>query len=225
MKVLHVTTDPGVAGAGVQLRSVVQHSRHDCDVVALLSPGPVADLLLADGVPVSSLRMKSNKQISALLRLWRLIRDGRYDVVHAHQYRSQVYARPAARMAGVPVVVSTEHSIGETHLDGLHRITPGVRALYLGTGLFSDMTIAVSGAVRDRLVRWGVPEQKVTVIPNGVDLGRVAFDPAQGSKSGQSSGSAPMTTSWASWDGSTRTSRSTWSSRRPRHCCGLVSPY
>ena len=180
MKILHVITDLEVAGAALQLRSVVRHSRHDCDVVALLSPEPVADMLRADGVPVSSLRMTSNKQISALPRLWRLIRDGRYDVVHAHQYRSQVYARPAARLAGVPVVVSTEHSMGKTHLDGLHRITPGVRALYLGTGLFSDMTIAVSGAVRDRLVRWGVPEQKVTVIPNGIDLGRVAFDLAQG---------------------------------------------
>ena len=180
MKVLHVITVLDVGGTELQLRSVVQHSRHDCEVVTLLNTGPVADMLRSDGVRVRNLGMTSNKQISVLPRLYRLMRDGRYDVVHAHHYRSQVYARPAARLAGVPVVVSTEHSIGETHLDGLHRITPGVRALYVSTGLFSDMTIAVSPAVRRRLVRWGVPEQKLTVIPNGVDLGRVAFDIARG---------------------------------------------
>jgi glycosyltransferase involved in cell wall biosynthesis len=180
VKVLHVITVLGVGGTELQLRSVVLHSRHDCEVVTLLSLGSVADMLRADGVRVRNLGMRSNKQISALPRLWRLIRDGHYDVVHAHHYRSQVYARPAARMAGVPVVVSTEHSIGETHLDGLHRITPMVRALYLGSGMFSDMTIAVSGTVRDRLMKWGVPERKVTVIPNGIDLGRVAFDQAGG---------------------------------------------
>lgn len=169
-----------VGGTELQLRSVVQHSRHDCEVLGLLRPGPVADMLRADGVRVRCLEMASNKQVSALPRLWRLMRDGRYDVVHAHHYRSAIYARPAARLAGVPVVVSTEHSIGETRIDGLHRITPRVRALYLATGLFSDMTIAVSGAVRDRLMKWGVPGQKVTVIPDAIDLARVASDPAKG---------------------------------------------
>ncbi len=170
-------TGLGVGGAELQLRSVIQHSRHDCDVVTLYNPGPVADMLREDGVRVRSLEMTSNRQLSALPRLRRLIREGRYDVVHAHLYRSQIYARPAAWLAGVPVVVSTEHSIGETHLER-RRMTTGVRALYLATGAFSQMTIAVSETVRERMLNWGVPDRKVTVIPNGVDLSRVAFDAA-----------------------------------------------
>lgn len=180
MKVLHVISVLGIGGTQVQLRSVVQHSRHESEVATLFDPGPIAHMLRDDGVLVRDLGMTSNKQLSVLPRLWRLMRDGRYDVVHAHHYRSQIYARPAARLARIPVVVSTEHSIGETHLDGIHRITPGVRALYLGTELFSDMTIAVSAAVRDRLVKWRVPKTRLTVIPNGIDFGRVAFDLAQG---------------------------------------------
>lgn len=176
MKVLHVIAVLGVGGTQLQLRSLIQHSRHDCEVITLFRAGPVADMLRADGVRVRNLDMTSNKQISVLPRLWRLIREARYDVVHAHHYRSQIYARPTARLAGVPVVVSTEHSIGDTRIDGIHRITPAVRALYLGTEVFSDMTIAVSQAVRDRLVSWGVPEHKLTIIPNGVDPLRVAFD-------------------------------------------------
>jgi glycosyltransferase involved in cell wall biosynthesis len=86
-----------------------------------------------------------------------------------------VYGRSAAWLAGTPVVLSTEHSIGETHLER-RKMTPGVRALYLGTEMLSDTTIAVSGTVRERLEKWGVRPKRVTVIPNGVDLQRVAFD-------------------------------------------------
>jgi glycosyltransferase involved in cell wall biosynthesis len=176
VKVLHVITGLGVGGAELQLRGILQQTRHDADVVTLYNPGPVADMIRADGTAVRSLGMQSNTQLSTLLRLRRLIRAGRYDVVHAHLYRSQIYGRPAAWLAGTPVVVSTEHSIGETHLERRPMTRP-VQALYLATELFSDTTIAVSDAVRDRMARWGVRARKLTMIPNGVDLQRVAFDP------------------------------------------------
>ena len=175
MKVLHVITGLGVGGAELQLRSILQHTRHDSEVVTLYNPGPVADMIRGDGGRVRDVGMTSNTQLSTVLRLRTLIRDGGYDVVHAHLYRSQVYGRSAAWLAGTPVVLSTEHSIGETHLER-RRMTLGVRALYLGTELLSDMTIAVSGTVRERLEKWGVRPKRVSVIPNGVDLQRVAFD-------------------------------------------------
>jgi glycosyltransferase involved in cell wall biosynthesis len=176
MKVLHVITGLGVGGAELQLRSLLRHTRHEADVVTLYNPGPVAEMIGTDGVRVRDVGMTSNTQLSALPRLYRLIRAGRYDVVHAHLYRSQIYGRLAARLARTPVVVSTEHSIGETHLER-RRMTAGVRALYLATERFSQATIAVSDTVRERLVKWGVPHRKIWVIPNGLELDRVAFDP------------------------------------------------
>jgi glycosyltransferase involved in cell wall biosynthesis len=177
MKVLHLITGLGVGGAELQLRSILQHTRHDADVITLYNPGPVADMIRSDGREVRSLGMTRNTQLGALVRLHRMIREGGYDVVHAHLYRSQIYGRPAAWLAGTPVVVSTEHSIGETHLER-RKMTLGVRALYLATERFSDATIAVSGTVRDRMAKWGIRPRRMIVIPNGVDLGRVAFDPA-----------------------------------------------
>jgi len=175
VKVLHVITGLGVGGAEHQLRSILQHTRHESDVVTLYNPGPVADMIRADGGSVRDLGMTSNTQISALFRLHRLIRAGRYDVVHAHLYRSQIYGRPAAWLAATPVILSTEHSIGETHIER-RPMTPSVRALYLGTEFLSDFTIAVSPAVRDRLRNWGVRERRMMIIPNGVDTQRVTFD-------------------------------------------------
>ncbi len=177
MKVLHVITGLGVGGAELQLRSVLQHSRHQCDVVTLYNPGAVAGMISEDGVRVRDLGMTRNTELSALGRLTRLIRAGGYDVVHTHLYRSCIYGRLAARLAGTPVVVTTEHSIGETHLER-RRMTSGVRALYLGTDLCSDATIAVSAAVATRLTKWGVAARKIEIIPNGLDFTRVAFDAA-----------------------------------------------
>lgn len=168
-------TGLGVGGAELQLRSILQHTRHQSDVVTLYNPGPVADMIVGDGGRVRDLGMTSNTELPALGRLTRLIRAGRYDVVHTHLYRSCVYGRIAARLAGTPVVVTTEHSIGETHLER-RRMTLGVRALYLGTDLCSDATIAVSDAVAHRLTKWGIPARKIETIPNGLDFDRVAFD-------------------------------------------------
>ncbi|MCA1835976.1 MAG: glycosyltransferase [Actinobacteria bacterium] len=177
MKVLHVITGLGVGGAELQLRSILQHTRHQSDVVTLYNPGPVAEMITGDGGRVRDLGMTRNTELPALMRLARLIRTGAYDVVHTHLYRSCIYGRLAARLVGTPVVVTTEHSIGETHLER-RRMTPGVRALYLGTDLCSDATIAVSDAVAHRLTKWGVPARKIEIIPNGLDFNRVAFDAA-----------------------------------------------
>ena len=176
MKVLHVITGLDVGGAELQLDAVLQHTRNDADVVTLYNPGPVADKLRGHGIRVRDLGMRRNTELSALLRLYKIIRAGRYDVVHANLYRAQVYARPAARLARTPVIVTTEHSIGETHLER-RKMTSSVRALYLASELASDATIAVADIVRDRLERWGVPARKITVIPNGLDFNGLGFDP------------------------------------------------
>jgi glycosyltransferase involved in cell wall biosynthesis len=176
MKVLHVITGLDAGGAETQLAILLRHTRHDADVVTLYNPGPVAAQIRAGGTSVRDIGMRGNRDLRALPRLASLIRAGSYDVVHAHLYRSQIYARPAAWLARAPVVVTTEHSIGETHIER-RKMSAGVRGLYLASELFSDATIAVSDIVRDRLLRWGVPGRKITVIPNGLDTASLAFDP------------------------------------------------
>jgi glycosyltransferase involved in cell wall biosynthesis len=192
MKVLHIITGLEAGGAEIQLAMLVRHTRHDPDVLTLYNPGSVAEQIRADGVRVRDLGMTRNTQVGALLRLRSIIADGRYDVVHTHLYRAQIYARPAARLARTPVVVTTEHSIGETHIER-RKMTSGVRGLYLGSELFSDGTIAVSDVVRERLIRWGVPARKITVIPNGLETAPLAFDPGARQRARQQFGLGPDT--------------------------------
>ncbi|MCD7445370.1 glycosyltransferase [Streptomyces lincolnensis] len=177
MKALHVITGLGVGGAEQQLRLLLRHLPVDCDVVTLTNPGAVADGLTADGVRVTHLGMAGNRDLGALPRLVRLIRDGGYDLVHTHLYRACVYGRLAARLAGVRAIVATEHSLGDSQMEG-RRLTAGVRGLYLASERLGSATVAVSPTVAARLHRWGVPAPRIRVVPNGIDLDRFRFDPA-----------------------------------------------
>ncbi|MFJ9146762.1 glycosyltransferase [Streptomyces sp. NPDC102270] len=176
MRALHIITGLGVGGAEQQLRLLLRHLPVDCEVVTLTNPGAVADGLTADGVRVTHLGMAGNRDLAALPRLVRLIRRGRYDLVHTHLYRACVYGRLAARLAGVRAVVATEHSLGDSQMEG-RRLTSGVRALYLASERLGRSTVAVSPTVADRLRRWGVPAPRIEVVPNGIDLDRFRFDP------------------------------------------------
>ncbi|MFC9931786.1 glycosyltransferase [Streptomyces sp. NPDC127190] len=177
MRALHIITGLGVGGAEQQLRLLLRHLPVECEVVALTNPGPVADGLRADGVRVVHLGMAGNRDLAALPRLARIIRRGRYDLVHTHLYRACLYGRIAARLAGVRAVVATEHSLGDSQMEG-RPLTAGVRALYLLGERLGRSTVAVSPTVAGRLARWGVPGPRIAVVPNGIDLARFAFDPA-----------------------------------------------
>lgn len=176
MRALHVITGLGVGGAEQQLRLLVRHLPVDCDVVTLTNPGAVADGLAADGVRVTHLGMAGNRDLAALPRLVRIIRSGGYDLVHTHLYRACVYGRLAARLAGVRAIVATEHSLGDSQMEG-RRLSRGVRSLYLTSERLGRSTVAVSPTVAERLRRWGVPAPRIEVVPNGIDLPRFRFDP------------------------------------------------
>jgi glycosyltransferase involved in cell wall biosynthesis len=177
MRVLHVITGLGVGGAEHQLRLLLKWLPHECEVVTLTNPGPVADAIRADGTPVHELNMRGNRDLSAVPRLARLMRAGCFDVVHTHLYRACVYGRIAARLAGVQHVVATEHSLGDGLIEG-RPTTRAVRSLYLATERLGRTTIAVSDAVARRLRAWGVHRDRIRVVPNGIDAAELRYDPA-----------------------------------------------
>ncbi|WP_309029919.1 glycosyltransferase [Streptomyces alfalfae] len=177
MKALHIITGLGVGGAEQQLRLLLRHLPTECDVVTLTNAGAVARGIVADGARVTDLGMAGNRDVTVLPRLSGLIKAGGYDVVHTHLYRACLYGRVAARLAGVRAVVATEHSLGDSQMEG-RPLTRGVRALYLAGERLGRMTVAVSPAVGQRLSSWGVPRQRIQVVPNGIDVERFRFDPA-----------------------------------------------
>ncbi|MGW2511208.1 glycosyltransferase [Streptomyces scopuliridis] len=175
MKVLHIITGLGIGGAEQQLRLLLRKLPTDSEVITLTNPGAVAEGIVADGVPVTDLGMAGNRDLGAVPRLARLIKRGRYDVVHTHLYRACLYGRFAARLAGVRTVVATEHSLGAVQIEG-RPLSAGARALYLAGERLGTATVAVSATVARRLERWGVSPDRIHVVPNGIEVGRFAYD-------------------------------------------------
>ncbi len=103
---------------------------------------------------------------ASVLRLSIRLR-GRYDLVHAHGIRAAAIAVPAARIAGIPALV-TAHNL----LPPCGRLARAVLQLLRGNSTF----IAVSNAVAASLAKLGGGGGKLChVIPNGVDV--LSFDP------------------------------------------------
>jgi glycosyltransferase involved in cell wall biosynthesis len=177
MRVLHIITGLAAGGAEQQVRLLIRHLPAECAVITLTNPGVVAAAIRADGTPVAELGMRHNRDVAALPRLVRLIKAGHYDLVHTHLYRACVYGRLAARLAGVPHIVATEHSIRTTSMEGRTASAP-VRALYVATERLGDVTIAVSQLVARLLTGWGVRPGRIVVVPNGIDAREFTFDPA-----------------------------------------------
>jgi hypothetical protein len=139
---------------------------------------------------------------ATIVGLRRLIRHGRFDVVHTHLYRACVQGRFAARLAGVPA--GGRHRVPPER--AAHRGPPGLgraRALYLAGERLGRVTIAVTPAVAGRLRAWGVPDARITVIPKAVDAGRVPLRPAlRAAVRGPGSASRPAcrwSAGWAGW--------------------------
>ncbi|PRY15981.1 glycosyltransferase [Kineococcus rhizosphaerae] len=169
LRVVHVITTLTTGGAERQLELLLDRSAAQARTLCLYEGGPVADAVRRRGHPVEVLGMEGWRKPLAVARLARRLRRLRPDVVHVHLLAAQLWGIPAARLAGVPVVVSSEHSLMADSIEG-RPLTPWLRRLYRGLESLTDHTVAVSATTADRLVAWGVPRDRITVVDNGIDL-------------------------------------------------------
>lgn len=116
------------------------------------------------------------QDIVALAKITRILRQGRYDLVHTHTAKAGFLGRIAARLAGVPCVVHTLHGVTfHEHL------SPWLRRTYILleriAAPLSDVLIAVGDDVKGKYLRESIGrEDQYITIPSGMDT--LAFDKA-----------------------------------------------
>jgi glycosyltransferase involved in cell wall biosynthesis len=169
MRILLLSTSMGMGGADKQLLSAAQEMLargHEVRIVSLTSLGPMGLEARSSGIPTESLEMpRAVPDPRGLIRLARLVRAWRPDVVHSHMVHANLMARVLRLFIRFPVLVSTIHNINE---GGRLRMA----AYRLTNSLVDHMTI-VSEAAAERFVRDRiVPRELLTVVPNGVDTDR-----------------------------------------------------
>lgn len=112
------------------------------------------------------------KDLVTLARLYRMIRRGRYHIVHTHTTKAGLLGRLAAKAAGVPIIVHTPH--GHAFHDYLGvRGSEALKWAERGLARITDRIICLTPAERDDHVHLRIgPAGLFEVIHSGVDLER-----------------------------------------------------
>lgn len=155
-----------VGGAEVQVVRLALglHERGwKVSVVSLLPAGSLSIGLLERGIDVHSLNMRPGMpNPMGMIRLRRLIRSIRPDIVHSHIVHANVLARMTRLLTRMRVLVCTAHNIQEggwTH-----------NRLYRHTDWLADLTTNVSQAAVDRYIQTkAAPARRIRFVPNGLD--------------------------------------------------------
>ena len=136
--------------------------RFNVEVAALTRTGPLEGELKAAGIPVTTIGKRLKFDPQAISRLVRLLRSGRFDVLQTWIFAANTYGRIAARIAKVPVVITTEMAVdlwkGETERFIDRRLAHSC-----------DRLVGNSQAVIDYYRALGVPEDRLMMIYSGIN--------------------------------------------------------
>lgn len=168
IRVLHVVDALGVGGTELCTANVIERTleRFAHAVCCVRDGGVIAERLEAQGVPVTVLHKRTGNDWTVPLRIARLCRQIAPDIVHSRNWGS-IDAIIGARLAGVPVVIHSEHGRDAGDPNGTNRRRNRARRLL-------SVLVDRMAAVSDQLGRWlveevGIRETKVSVLKNGVD--------------------------------------------------------
>jgi glycosyltransferase involved in cell wall biosynthesis len=108
-------------------------------------------------------------------RFWKVLRQERPDILYCLSYRIPGwFSRIWGRLLGVPVIIYELH--GVEHPDHPH-------IEWLDRHLFdrwTDHMIAIGPTLRDHFIADGIAPDKITIIPNGIDIERFKPLPDRG---------------------------------------------
>ena len=127
----------------------------------------IADLDIGE-IPVFPLNSFYDK--NAFVQMKRLVswlKAEKVDVLHTHDFYTNVFGMTAGKLASVPVRIASMRETAGMRSAAQQRVQRLIYSL-------ADQVIANSNAVRDVLIAQGVSARKITVIYNGLDLSRVA---------------------------------------------------
>jgi len=175
IRVAHLLGSTGLYGAERWILALQRYQARDRIQGAVVNlvdqPGATSEVVRAArerGLPAVDLYTGGRFNPAGLARLATLTKETPYNILHAHGYKADVFALLVRKLTAAKVI-STPHGWSQE---------PDLRlALYEWVGRlglrFADYVCPLSPALREDLRRSGVPERKLRMILNGVDLAEI----------------------------------------------------
>jgi glycosyltransferase involved in cell wall biosynthesis len=181
IRVLHIITRLIVGGAQentlLSVEGLDKLPEYDATLATGVDNGPEGDLLERARrttrlviVPELGRNISPFADIRAFWKLYRLIRKGRYHIVHTHSSKAGVLGRVAAKLAGTPIIVHTLHSLV------FHDYQPWlVNRLWWAVKQFcapmTDHFISVSNIISQKAIAAGIDRpEKFSTVYSGMEL-------------------------------------------------------
>jgi glycosyltransferase involved in cell wall biosynthesis len=153
-----------------------------CELLTGCETGPEGDIFdeahatgaLVRTMPELVREVQPLKDIRALFGLVRLMRRGRYTIVHTHSSKGGIIGRLAARLAGVPIVIHTVHgyAFNQYHSAFERQV---YRWLEWLCGRLTDHIIVISRPLLERTLRNRIASSpRLSVIHSGIDVQQYA---------------------------------------------------
>ena len=169
IKVLHLITEIEPGGAEnllLDLSEQISKERFDISIGYLKGKGTLAGRFKKLGTEVTFFNMRLRFDIFCLFKLAKFMKKNCFDIIHTHLIDADIFGFFAAKIAGIPVIVSTKHNTDEFRKK---KTLPVLLDSFVANN--SNQIIAISNAVRDFLKKYqNVRADKIEVIHNGVNV-------------------------------------------------------
>jgi glycosyltransferase involved in cell wall biosynthesis len=155
IRVLQVITSLERGGAENHLLALLTHADRQAfefETAVLSGEGELVSVFREAGIKVHLIKARSRFDPFALARLTALMRQGKYDIVHSHLFRADIFACLAIAQLGdtPPLLVSTRHN------DDRFFLNPFVGIAHYMISAQQDLIIAISDHIARFTVSRGV---------------------------------------------------------------------
>lgn len=116
------------------------------------------------GLSVRMVHCKGRADWRAVRQIEEYIREDAIDLLHTHGYKADIYGYLAAWRSGKPIVATCHNWVGGTAALGIYNHLDRMALKHF------DAVAAVSDAVAEQLLAYGVPAEKIRTIANGIDV-------------------------------------------------------
>ncbi|MBI2359835.1 MAG: GT4 family glycosyltransferase PelF [Deltaproteobacteria bacterium] len=168
LEFIHLFYIGGTERQFVNLGQALDGSKFELHFACLEREGEYLKEIEALGAPLVEHRISSLLHGATLreqLRFARYLKQHRIQIMHSYSFYPNFFAVPAARLAGVPVIIA---SIRDT---GVY-LTPMRRRAQRIVCRLAHRIVANSEAVKSWLISEGYDAGKIAVIRNGIDISR-----------------------------------------------------
>lgn len=164
IRVLRILHNLGGGGVQRRLLALIPYLREDFSLhIVSFKGGELEDKFREASCEVKIIPRHGKFDPLCIWRVRNYILTHSFPIVHTHTHKPNTTGRISAILSHTPVIIAQEHNVDEWK--GKFQRWIDVKLAH-----FTDKILVVSRAVKDFYLSLGIPEDKITVIYNGLEL-------------------------------------------------------